>query len=304
MKDPRKQFATLVDELARQYLSQLMSGPEAAAAAGRLTLALRSAAAAAPKLLECPPSDVAQGIAMCAITGLMPGGLFPDCYLIPRNMYDPTQNKKRLRATWQASARGLRKLVEREGWRLRVEAVHDGDELDVELGLTPRLAHRPDYSVERDWSTLRAMYVVAERPDGSATPAFRIIPRAVLEARRAAAESDKVWGAWPLEMAEKAAIAYVVRRGLVPAELAARALEGEGERLEARHVVDADDVAEEVVEPRALAETLDAEELDGLEDQREPALLAEPEPEPERSKAEATSKADAARAAVRRRGMP
>ncbi len=226
-----QKYTTTVQKLAAQSLEAWLGRESAIEAAGRLSHALRAAAAANPNIYECPPADLAIAVAMCARTGLMPGGVAPDVYLIPRKNYG------QLHLNWQISARGLRKLAEREGWILRARLVFDGDRFEAAYGFDDVLVHEPDWSKEPSWDRLTHAYVTAEHRQ-TGERAFTVLHKAQIQARRNTAQSDKVWAQWPLEMAEKTAIAYAVRRGLVPFEETAKVV---GDEMDA-HVVEAQPV--------------------------------------------------------------
>jgi len=202
---------------------ETLVGPERTKEAmGRFLIAFRVAAAKAPTLREAPPEQVAEAVALCALTGLMPGGPLPDCYLIPRKSKHPSMGQWTVPGLqWMISFRGLRKLVERTGVELEVVPVFRGEEFFVRRGLTPTVEHVPDYmgEVERTWDNLALVYVVAQR--GQKAPRFEIIARADIEKRRDSSDAwkrrkDGPWKDWPVEMALKTAVRYAVSRGLVP----------------------------------------------------------------------------------------
>jgi phage RecT family recombinase len=209
-KSPSQNFANTVQKMAMQFMTDSFGTEAASEAAGRLALALRTAAAANPDIHACPIEDIAVAVATCARTGLMPGGVQPEVYMIPRKSYG------KLRLQWQISARGLRRLVEREGYTLRARPVFEGEHFEVSYGFYEDLRHTPDFDLDRDYKHLRGFYVVAAEKGSREPVAFTYITKAQIEERRKVAQTQDVWSTWPLEMAEKTAMAYAVRRGIVP----------------------------------------------------------------------------------------
>lgn len=212
-----RSFGGRVAKLAQSYLSEIATGDQARHAAGRLALALRHAAAVNERIYECDPASVAEAVAMSALTGLMPGGPVPDVHLIPRRI----RGVQRLQ--WQISFRGLRRLVERAGYRLTAVPVGVADKFVLRRGLDRVLEHEPDIdNPPTTWDELRGVYVVAH--DGQERLIdFEWMPKKLIETRRARSDAwqrgqsggSSPWASWPVEMAIKTAILYAVRRGLV-----------------------------------------------------------------------------------------
>lgn len=223
---PAEAFRGTVEKTAKSFLVSMVGEDRAREAAGKLSVALRQLGLTNPKLYECTQESVAQSIAMCALTGLNPGGAYPGCYLIPRNQSIKTGNgwQKQMRMNWQLSWRGMLSLAKRAGWDVRCYPVHRDEELQLTYEPEPRVQYRPNPDVAvTAWDDLRGCVVYATNRDRGITEAMWV-PRAVIEARREASEGfkfgaekkDSVWHLWPVEMAMKAAIRYAVSRGLVP----------------------------------------------------------------------------------------
>lgn len=196
----------------------------------QVMVAYRQAAMLNPELLSCDPASVARAVALSALTGLKPGGPLPDVYLLPQKM------NGRLMCDWRISWRGYATLAQRAGYRLRAVEVHEGDTFEYAEGLFPDLKHLP-VNGTNTWDTLLAVYVVAHRVGAAhEVPAFMVVSRSTIEARRNASPSRNSgpWQSWPLEMARKAAIRYAIQRGLVPLDdVAAHAYEQDRETVEA-----------------------------------------------------------------------
>lgn len=219
--NPAQRYRETVEKLTFDIVRGLVGDDRAKEAAGRFALAFRSVAMASPQIYDARPQSVALAVAMCALTGLMPGGPLPQCYVIPRKEKNPETNRWDIPGVqWMISWRGLKTLVERTGARLRAVPVWKGEEFDIVEGLKPDLRHVRDIDAEGGWEELRACYVVVSFPDGS--HAWDAIGRKRIEARRAASDSYKrdpdssPWTKWPIEMALKTAVRYCISRGIAP----------------------------------------------------------------------------------------
>jgi phage RecT family recombinase len=201
-KLPAAQFRDDVSHLATEFLTQIVPAERVAEATGRLALALRQVAVANPKIYECDRASIAQAVAMSALTGLQPGGVKPDVYLIPRGR----------QLQWQVSARGLQKLAARAGWvRMVAQVVHLDDEYRVVLGSDDRIEHVPCGKYPTSLDEVRGVYVVGQHRDG-----YKVcvdVPLGAIIARKKKSQSGNVWAEWPLEMAQKTAVTYAISRG-------------------------------------------------------------------------------------------
>lgn len=239
-QSPAVQYRSRVETMSADFIRTMLGSEAAKEAAGRVALAFRAAAIKEPKLYAIPVEQVARSIALCAMTGLMPAGPLAEVELIPRGG----------NLDWQVTARGWRKLAERAGWRLDAIPVFTGDLFRAPRGLHADIVHEPDYDHEPSYERLRLYYITAER--AGEKPRFKVITKSQIEDRRKKAQTQSVWKDWPLEMAEKTAISYAVRRGIVPldpvgmaaAEDAEDATENQGQSDASRaHVIQAEQQA-------------------------------------------------------------
>jgi recombinational DNA repair protein RecT len=203
-REPREIFAETVERYATSFLSEIAEPDQLTRAKGLLALSLRKTGAANPQVYQCSPASVAHCVAMSALADLLPGGVKPDVYLIPR--------KGQLE--WQISARGLAKLAERAGWRSIVaHPVHRDDPYEVELGTDERIRWTPTKHPE-SLAECKAFMVVGQyHRDGAAFRVVTSVPIEVIEKRRKLAQSQNVWSQWPIEMAQKTAVSYAISRG-------------------------------------------------------------------------------------------
>ena len=113
-----------------------------------------------PKMLEAfqkNPSSLFASILHCAELGLSPSEMAGEFYFIPYNgIIKPILGYKGLTAL----------MLRNQGVKLiYAETVHRGDVFEYELGLEPKLVHKPLDTV-RNSSTLTYVYAVAKLNDG------------------------------------------------------------------------------------------------------------------------------------------
>lgn len=119
-----------------------------------------------PTLLECSVPSLLGAVVQAAQLGLEPG-LIGHCYFVPFN------NKKKINGkdVWQKDVqfligyKGMIDLARRSGHMKNIYAytVHENDEFEYELGLEPKLHHKPAIG---DRGALIYVYGVAHFKDG------------------------------------------------------------------------------------------------------------------------------------------
>jgi len=203
---PQELFRQRVESMATDVMTQVADPEQVARSVGRLAVALRKAASANDAIYGCSPKSVAHCVAMSALTGLFPGGVKPDVYLIPRAG----------QLEWQVSVRGLQTLACRAGW-LSVVAVpvHIDDEYRVTQGTDRRIEHVPSGKWPSTLSELAGMYVDATHQSGHRV--LVDVPIGVIEKRRSVSKSGAVWKSWEVEMAQKTAVGWAISRGYLGA---------------------------------------------------------------------------------------
>lgn len=105
----------------------------------RFTRMALSALNTTPKLAECTQMTFLAALMNAAQLGLEPNTPLGQAYLIPYN------NKGTLECQFQIGYKGLIDLSYRNPQMqvIQAQAVYENDEFDYELGLNPRLEHRP-----------------------------------------------------------------------------------------------------------------------------------------------------------------
>lgn len=136
-EDPGAKLLATIQQQAERYLGMLMDRNPARfhEASGRIALALEMAIKSNPKILNADPASIAACLAMTCSTGLRPGGLRPECYLIPREQRvkppagspKGTQWPTKTYLTWQISYHGYERLFANDGYTLRTLEIGRSD---------------------------------------------------------------------------------------------------------------------------------------------------------------------------------
>lgn len=245
---------------AMAILRGVLAGPDAERASQRIALTLEVLAKRSPTIMDCTPASVAEAVAMSVLTGLMPGGAMPTCYVLPRKSRTGGQE-----LNWQLGFRGMVQLCQRAGFSVAAYPVYPGrvPEFDAAGRLVIPTVRLPP--VERKLSNLIGVIVKVRRIADGAEFADAFVEADIIEARRAVSdayqrgakpgaadwERKSPWFQWEEEMALKTAIRYVISRGMVPVDdVAQRALEADshGDIIEGHA-----EVIQPTTKPRGLA---------------------------------------------------
>lgn len=264
---PRQRFGIQVTAIAERELVALAGSEAGRAAAARCALAFRSAVATAKDpdaFYGCTPESVGAAMATSAFTGIMPGGPFPGCWLIPKKINGvQTLN-------WWISHRGIKALARRAGQGIEAIPYFAGDQVVINRGR--------EWSVEviegdcRDRDDVTNLegfvYYVTDLATGMLLAARKVSVNLILK-RRDKGQGGAVWKEWPMEMAEKTVIKYAAGRGDVFFDdVGNMALSREAEAVE---VTVSQPVTATPTAPRRLAQVLGADPLAGVQDTRERA---------------------------------
>lgn len=109
-----------------------------------------------PQLAECTPASFFGALLSAAQLGLEPNTQLGQAYLIPYRNYKTNS----LECQFQVGYRGLIELAHRSGELKSIEAhcVHENDEFVYELGLDPKLVHKPAMSNRGKVTWVYAVY--------------------------------------------------------------------------------------------------------------------------------------------------
>jgi len=155
------------------------------------------------KLRECTPQSIYLGLLACAVTGLEPGALRGEAYLVPY------KNKGVMEATFMPGWRGLVKQALRS---LKVAAispqvVHERDVFDLDLGSANVVVHKPARS---DRGRIIGAYAIARMVNGCDEIEWMDLDD--LNAVRRAGKESQAWDAWADQMYRKAPIRRLCKR--------------------------------------------------------------------------------------------
>ncbi|QRG65276.1 recombination protein RecT [Brevibacillus choshinensis] len=150
-----------------------------------------------PKLLECNVSSLLGAVMQAAQLGLEPG-LIGHCYILPYGR----------EAQFIIGYKGMIDLARRSGniESIYAHTVYEADEFDYELGLHPKLHHKPATGRRGE---MKYVYAVAHFKDGGYQ--FEVMDKEEIEKRRSRSKASKN-GPWVTdyeEMAKKTVIRHM-----------------------------------------------------------------------------------------------
>lgn len=209
---PARQFRRTVESVAHQFLAEKAETPEGKATAARFAMGFAAAASAArdpSKFYNANPASIAAAAAQSLDTGLVPGGVMPEVWLIPRGG----------EIQWMPSHRGLIRLARKAGYLVRAVVVHAADIESVQLvdGEVTIQAQDPSLYVSNLSDVGGVAVFATDRATGERICAHWV-PGDKVRAAKNAGQGGSVWSKWPAEMASKAAIKDAFARGYIPLE--------------------------------------------------------------------------------------
>jgi len=168
-----------------------------------------------PKLLECNVSSLLGAVMQAAQLGLEPG-LIGHCYIIPYGK----------EAQFIIGYKGMIDLARRSGniESIYAHCVYEADEFDYELGLHPKLNHKPATGRRGE---MKYVYAVAHFKDGGYQ--FEVMDKEEIEKRRSRSKAAKN-GPWVTdyeEMAKKTVIRHMWKYLPISVEIQQQAAQDE-----------------------------------------------------------------------------
>lgn len=159
------------------------------------------------KLRACAPTSIYLGLLACAVTGLEPGRLKGEAYLVPFT------NKGIPEATFIPGWKGLVKQARRsrEITGIVGNIVRAADRFDLDLGTANTVIHKPALSGER--GDVIGAYAIATMDGGHRE--IEWMDREALEKIRAVADKrgkSPAWADWPDEMSRKSVLRRLCKR--------------------------------------------------------------------------------------------
>lgn len=175
-----------------------------------------------PKLLEASIPSLLGAVMQAAQLGLEPG-LIGHCYLVPFRNGKTGQTD----VQFIIGYKGMIDLARRSGQieNIYAHAVYSNDEFDYELGLEPKLKHKP--YMEGDRGEFIGAYAVAHFKDGGYQ--FEFMPKSEIEKRRQRSKAAKngPWVSDYEEMAKKTVIRHMWKYLPISIEIQQQAMQDE-----------------------------------------------------------------------------
>lgn len=172
----------------------------------RLTRLAMTTIRTTPALKDADVSSLLGAVMQAAQLGLEPG-LMGHCYLLPFK-----NNKKGItEVQFIIGYKGMIDLARRSGHiqSIYAHAVHENDHFEYELGLEPKLQHKPTMSADK--GAFIGAYAVAHFKDGGYQ--FEFMPKPEIEKRKgrskAASSSYSPWATDYEEMAKKTVVRHM-----------------------------------------------------------------------------------------------
>lgn len=140
-----------------------------------------------PKLATCTQESFLGAILACAQLGLEPNSPLGHAFLVPYENYKAKRTDCQLIIGYQ----GMIELAYRSGrvTSIAAQVVRQGDHFIYELGLRPKLEHRPSEDADREQRPITHAYAVAQIKDGE--PISWVLSYPQIEARRTRGASGK-----------------------------------------------------------------------------------------------------------------
>ena len=201
-KQPRtlKDYVSIMMPEVRKALPSVIT-PE------RFTRIVLSAISNNPDLQKCTPQSFLGAMMNSAQLGLSPNTPTGEAYLIPY------RNKGQLECQFQIGYRGLISLAYRSGQvkTIYAEAVRDGDEFNYELGLEPKLVHKPADKNRGDITYFYAVFKLVNGGEGFTVMSKDDMDKHMRKFSKAANAGYSPWQTNYEEMGKKTVIKRVLK---------------------------------------------------------------------------------------------
>lgn len=177
----------------------------------RFTRMATTAVTMNPDLGKCTPASFIGAMLQAAALGLEPNTLLGQAYLIPYNRYDKETKRNYKEAQFQIGYRGMIELAHRSGDFMSIEAhiVYENDEFDYELGLEPKLKHKPAMTDKGEMQWVYAVYKLKSGGYG-----FEVMSKEDIDAHRDKYSQAKGFSPWKTNyeaMAKKTVIKQALK---------------------------------------------------------------------------------------------
>lgn len=180
----------------------------------RFTRMVLSAISVNHKLAECTPQSFLGAMMTAAQLGVEPNTALGQAYIIPY------RNHGVMEAQFQLGYKGLIDLAYRSGEVsiIQAQVVHQNDEFEYELGLDPKLQHKP---ATHDRGAAIAYYAIFKTRDGGYGFEVMSVEDVTAHAKKySKAYSDSPWQTNFDEMAKKTVLKRVLKYAPLKSEFA------------------------------------------------------------------------------------
>lgn len=202
--DKEKEMPTTMIGWIQGYSKQIEKALPSVMTPERFMRIAMTAVTQNPQLGECTPGSFIGALLTAAQLGLEPNTPLGQAYLIP---YWNSKNKS-LDCQFQLGYRGMIQLAHRSGELQNVEAhiVYENDEFEYELGLNPKLRHRPAMINRGEIAWVYAVYRLTSGGFGFEVMSVEDVNKHRDKFSKAAGKGFSPWAtAWE-EMAKKTVI--------------------------------------------------------------------------------------------------
>lgn len=203
-KDEEKKMPTTMIGWIQGYSKQIAKALPSVMTPERFTRIAMTAVTQNPQLGQCTPGSFIGALLTAAQLGLEPNTPLGQAYLIPYN----NGKSKELECQFQLGYRGMIALAHRSGELQNIEAhiVYENDYFDYELGLNPKLQHKPAKENRGDIAWVYAVYRLVSGGFGFEVMSYEDVENHRKKFSKASQRGFSPWTtAWE-EMAKKTVI--------------------------------------------------------------------------------------------------
>ena len=236
---PAQQNSKTIEDYLKQMMPAMKQALPKHMDADRLFRLAMTTIRTTPALKEADMASLLGAVMQAAQLGLEPG-LLGQCYLLPFK-----NNKKGItEVQFVIGYKGMIDLARRSGHieSIYAHAVYEKDEFEYELGLEPKLKHKP--SMEADRGEFIGAYAVAHFKDGGYQ--FEFMPKSEIEKRKARSKSaNSSYSPWKTdyeEMAKKTVIRHMWKYLPISVEIQEAVSYDEGTAKSIKDVTPDDDI--------------------------------------------------------------
>jgi recombination protein RecT len=235
----------------------------------RFTRIVLSAINSTPALADCTPASFLAAMMSAAQLGLEPNTPLGQAYLIPYNNY----KKGVTECQFQLGYKGLIDLAYRSGDVTLVQAhvVKENDEFDYELGLKPKLVHKPAKTNRGKSIYYYAMFETKNGGYGFECMSIEDIRESELQNRKGNKGMSNIWEKHFDAMAKKTVLKQALKyapmksefiRGIVQDGTIRNEIANDMSEVEAEYTIDEDGVITETTETPVITKPTELTEAE------------------------------------------